>query len=91
MEQPQYDPLPDPIYPEPYSPAAAPAPVPVYDPATGQPKNNKTLIIIIVVVAVLLLCCCCVGGIMTLGPTISEIFDEIMYELSRTLPQLLAG
>jgi flagellar basal body-associated protein FliL len=48
----------------------------------GQ-KSNKTLIIVLVVVGVLLLLCCCVFILtpMIFGPSIEEIFEEIMRDL----------
>jgi hypothetical protein len=51
-----------------------------------EKKSNTTLIIIIVAVVVLIvLCCCCVLGTVTLaGPTLGNVFPDIIEELEMT-------
>jgi flagellar basal body-associated protein FliL len=57
-----------------------------YAEPTEEKKSNLTLIIIIVVVVVLIvLCCCCVLGTMLLaGPTVGNVFSNIIEELEMT-------
>jgi hypothetical protein len=58
-------------------------------PPTVEKKKPSTGLIIGIVVAVLLLCCCCaVIGVWVLGRSggpLSDLFDEIMYNLSMVL------
>jgi len=53
-----------------------------------EKKSNTTLIIIIIVVVVLIvLCCCCVLALLVpslLGPSVGNVFSNIIEELEMT-------